>query len=659
MERYFKIVIYTLFITILYYSNLWEWGILFCLLSSLLCWRYNINSIKLLLPIILALMSFVTSSYILFIIITLFIYVYRCILNDVSFDNSNTYKFFIVFAIALIFYNPIWSVYPILMTVLTFKIYHIRKPIKSCKYLIYTLVVSFIFISFLFISYNNKQEKRAYLHHGVWANSSFKYNADSLQSKVSYSYSELVDILNADTLSSISASTLKEYSELWIITPTKPFCKEELNLIKEWVAEGGNLILSSDHTDLYGHARCCNQIANMFNTKINYSASFSKSDKQFFHDSKGENYIFKTGTGFSGFAFPKWCAWLWEEDAYYMENNFFGPLSPSGDDSFSDIVLLGQTPYGLGQVSFIQDSTIFANFCLYQPHTLNLVKLLSSHSYICRLYFILFLLMIVILFAEYFGCKKILCIGAIYIPFILIDSPKCHLDLGTNPQYWTGNKEFVMENNCPYATISTAYSLSPLSCRKPIWIDKCDYSKNDVIWVDSIPPPNPNWRWIKVKDFHPSNKTLNDNFYELYKLLKVPYIDNNDDNESFDIINANARINDIVMNDWWYDSGILANRIFRINKWIAWLRKDSAFYNKQTFYSQFTDEVHNAILHIDKNEIVELNIPKPILEEGEVHFGNGVAGKIINKNGKISILGLKQHQENIYAPKYWAIDYIE
>ena len=33
------------------------------------------------------------------------------------------------------------------------------------------------------------------------------------------------------------------------------------------------------------------------------------------------------------------------------------------------------------------------------------------------------------------------------------------------------------------------------------------------------------------------------------------------------------------------------------------------------------------------------------------------ANAIINREGKISILGLKQYQENIYAPKFWALDY--
>lgn len=659
MERYIKIVIYTLFITILHYSNLWEWGIGICFLSSLLCLKYNINGIKLLLPIILALMLYVTTSYILFIFVVLLIYVYRCVMNDDSFNNSNIYKFFVVLSVGLLFYKPIWAVYPILMTILTFRVYCIKTFNILSNYLISAIVVLFVFVSFLYISYDAKKGERAYLHHGVWANSTFAYNADSLQSKVSYSYSELVEVLGADTISSISSSTLYEYSELWVITPTKPFSMEELSILKEWVLKGGNLIVSSDHTDLFGHARCSNQISSMFNSKIHLSATYHSENKQFFSDSKGENYIFKTGTGFSGFAFPKWCAWLWEEDVYYMEDNFFGPLSPSGDDSFCDVVLLAQMPYGLGQVSFIQDSTIFANFCLYQPYTLNLVKLLSSHSYMCRLYYILFLLVIIILLIEYFGGKRVICIMFVYTPFLFFNSSKCELNLGENPQYWTGNKEFVMENNCPYSTISTAYSLSPLSGRKPIWVDKCEYRINDVIWVDSVPPPNLNWRWVRVRDYHPTSDILNNDFYELYKHLKVPYIENNDSNESFEVLNANARINDVVMNDWWYDSGITTNRVSRISRWLAWLKKDSAFYDVTTFYSQFTDSLYNVVLHIDKCDLIELKMPKPIASEGEVYFGNGVAGKIINKDGEISVLGLKQHQENIYAPKFWAIDYLE
>ena len=65
----------------------------------------------------------------------------------------------------------------------------------------------------------------------------------------------------------------------------------------------------------------------------------------------------------------------------------------------------------------------------------------------------------------------------------------------------------------------------------------------------------------------------------------------------------------------------------------------------------------DATLHIDKKEPILLRIPKPIKMEGEVYFGNGVCGKIINREGEISILGLKQYQENIYAPKFWALDY--
>lgn len=657
MGKFTKIALYSFWIVVLYYTNLWVYGIGCCFLLSLINIKFNSNFIKLLLPITISLMLFTTSSYTLFFITIISTYLYRCILKDDKYNGSAIYQSFILLTCGLLYLNPVFSVYPILMLLLTVPTFSIGNRIIKSRYVFTSIFIIFALTTCIYISYDNKDSKRAYLHHGVWANGTYEYNADSLKSKVSYSYSELIDMLDAEIISTLSSKTLSDYSELWIVTPTKPFTKEELEVIKEWVFEGGNLIVSSDHTDLFGHARCCNQIASLFNCEINMSATYDSHNEQFFRDSKGDEYIYKTGTNFRGFAFPMWCSWLWEEDAYYMENNFFGPLSPSGDDLYSDKVLLAQVPYGLGQISFIQDSTIFANFCLYQPNTLNLVRLLSSHSFLCRLYIVLIGFMLLVIIAEYWGYKKCICFVVVYLPFLFMTEPNKAINSTCEIQYWTGNKNFVMENGCPYATISTAYSLASLSENKPVWVENCNVKCSDVIWVDSVPPPNPNWRWIKIRDYHPQFINKENPFNELYSYLGVQHIDNDFGKDDFNMIDVNSKFNDAVMNDWWYDSGILENRKYKINQWIAWLNKDSTFYDKKVFYSTFTDSIYDATLHIDKKEPILLRIPKPTKNEGEVYFGNGVCGKIINKEGKISILGLKQYQENIYAPKFWALDY--
>ena len=72
------------------------------------------------------------------------------------------------------------------------------------------------------------------------------------------------------------------------------------------------------------------------------------------------------------------------------------------DDIFGNKVLLGQMSYGLGQVGFLQDSTIFSNFAVYQPYVLDLVKILSSHSLLSRLMFLIPFL--IVLSVHYPNC---------------------------------------------------------------------------------------------------------------------------------------------------------------------------------------------------------------------------------------------------------------
>jgi hypothetical protein len=248
---------------------------------------------------------------------------------------------------------------------------------------------------------------------------------------------------------------------------------------------------------------------------------------------------------------------------------------------------------------------------------------------------------------------------AVYIPFVFLTESDCTLNIGKNVQYWSGNKEFVMEGKCEYLKISTAYSLSPLSGKKPIWVDDANEEYEDVIWVDTLPPPCSDWRWIKLRHIHPDFNGAGSAFDELYAALNVQFIDESLEGETFEVLDPNARFNDIVMNDWWYDSGILKNREARIKQWLAWLNRDASFYAPTRYMSDFTDELYDAVLHIDKKEKRMIKLPKPVTLEGEVYFGNGLAGKVIQKDNGISVFGLKQYQENAYAPNFWAIDYLD
>ncbi len=664
MGKHFKLILLSLWCVVLYITNLWGWGLFFSLVLPIITIKFDIKYLKLLLPITVAMILFINTTFLYCVVVLLLLYTLRCIINDDKYQSYEISFAALFLCLCCICIMREISIIPAIIAVAFTPIQPIEQRHYKFKRLWNFSSLVLLVLSFLFICKKNDDSSKAYLHHGVWANATNPYQKDSLTSKSSYSYSELVKILNADTISHIDDKTLGQYNELWIVTPTKPFSKKELKSLKKWVLKGGNLIVSSDHTDLFGHARCTNQIAKLFGHKIKYTATYDSHNKQFFGDCWGRKFIFKTGTNIKGVLFPIVSSWLWEEDAYYMESNFFGPLSPSGDDNYGNKVLLGQLSFGLGQVSYIQDSTNFANFCIYQPNTLSLINLLSSHSYTCRVFFLLLILLPLILLFELYS-NRYYFIGLIALSlFVLPWNLGKLLDTlqEEDLQYWSGNKFFVMENGCPFASISTAYSLSPLSGKIPLWVDNIDVEKENVIWVDSIAPKNPSWRWIKIEDKHLYCQNSDSVFDSLYTALKTPAFANlNLVSLDYNKLEVWGVFNDAVMNDWWYDSGILENRKRKIELWLSWLRKDvfEDSLHKAEIISRFSNTRHHARLYIENNPSLDLHIPKPIDHNENIYFGNGVAGKLIRRGDSISILGLKQYQENYNAPKVWVIDYLD
>lgn len=659
MERFVRLIVIVLFCTVTLLSNAWAIALGTVLLLQVLYYFFPRYNYILLLPIYCTLVAHTGSSFVWTCLSLLAIYIIRILEKDNIFNHSKIWMVCLVFSFVVYWYMPYLLATPLILLVITLPVPTVvRKAENNNNVGVYWL--AFILFSIIFCLYGLNQEKhRAYLHKGIWAQARTKYEITNLKNASCYSYTEFVDIIGADTISSIS--NIEAYNELWVITPTTPFTRNELAKIKKWVAHGGNLIVVSDHTDLYGHARCVNQIANEFGCDVNYSATFDKHDKQVFKNAWMQPLDIKTGTNIKGMLFPALSAWLWEEDAYYGEDNFFGPLAISGDDIFGNKVLLGQMSYGLGQVGFLQDSTIFSNFAVYQPYVLDLVKILSSHSLLSRLMFLIPFLIVLSVVVLYYGKRRNLAIIALYAPLCIPICDAGELYFGENPQIWTGNSEFIRENGCAYTNISTAYSLAPLSNRKPLWKENVDPNCNDVIWVDSVPPPNHNWRWVKVEDIHMTRKISDSPWEDFYKLMDAPYMEYWDKiSDNYNVIKMNSLFADKVMNDWWYNDGITRNRQARINAWINWLNKSKAVNNPVKYdKTLFSDSVCSAIVWIEKQEPIKMKLPKPVVNGNmEIYLGNGISGYVIHKEDKISIFGKGQYSENFDGPQIWAIDYI-
>ena len=658
MERYIKIGFVLLFSCVALISNAWAilLGIsLGCTAISALFSKYYCS---ITIPVLYLLVAFMGQSYVGIAISAFGVYACRCVISDKTYNKHHCLcLFFAVITIGSILYISFLSPIFFILTVSTIPIYE-PKHITLSKAKIVILMITLYVTSIVYIVYGYKDEsKRAYLQHGVWAKTSPTYSVKGLDNASCYSYSEFVTLLNADTISNFNQ--IYNYNELWIVTPTKPFNNEELVTIKNWVFKGGKLIVVSDHTDLYGHSRCTNQLASIFGCKIHQSATFDSRNRVIFNDAYASPVNIKTGTNMTGMVFPLVASWLWEEDTYYANSNFFGPLSPSGDDSFGEKLIVGQTVFGLGQVSFLQDSTIFANFSVYQPYVMDVANIVSIHSYIARLFFLLPLILALCMWACASGYKMSLVTLIIFFPFTLPISKEPSFNYGKNPQIWTGDYSFILENGCPYANISTAYSLAALSQRKPLWKESVKRSESDIIWVDSTQPPSNKWRWIKTEDSHIRRNYRVSDWAQLYTYLDAPYIRplhkiyNN-----YYRLYANAVFSDVVMNDWWYNDGISNKRCDRIKSWLAWLNKSS--YIAYRDISRFTQDKHSAIVSAKGKDRIVMQLPKPLANSGsEVYFGNGIVGILYMHGDTLSVFGKKQYSENINCPEVWTIDYIE
>lgn len=589
-------------------------------------------------------------------------YTFRVFLKDNFMDRRKLWLFFLGLTLSATFVNVSYAFLPLCGLILTLPVVNFDFQIISSKWqrIVGCLFIFFLIFIFMFSTGidNLGKNKVCYLIHGDWAKPSPEYVLSDLRNESVYSYSEFVHLLNADTISDVGK--IDEYTEMWIVTPTKPFAPIEIEKINQWVKKGGKLYLVSDHTDLYGHARCVNQLARTFNVEVDYAVAFNHVNNEFFKNVFGQTVSIKSGNTIkSKLSFPLVADYVWNEPAYYANENNFGPVTPSGNDKYGLYSLCSTMSYGFGSIVVLGDSTIFANFCVYQPYTERFINFLRHYHPYGRLFLLFPLLLIILLPTLLFENKYY--VFVFFLSFLPCSYalPTTKLNYGESPQIWSGEEQFVYEG-CQYACISTAYSLSPLSGHKPIWKFNVDSDEKNVIWVSINPPSNKNWRWIRIEDEHsePNWDSIQSPFAVLYKELKVPNFAQNA-MEDCNYIEAKGLINDIVMNSWWYNDGISDHRMNRIRFFIHWLNKKKfqlAPLNYDTV--DFSKDQYLCVLRKKKGMPTCLRLPKPLKTEGEIYLGYGLSVDIYEHDSVLSLIGFSQNQENREAEEMWVVNIV-
>tara|TARA_B100002003_G_scaffold247559_1_gene279354 strand:+ start:844 stop:3078 length:2235 start_codon:yes stop_codon:yes gene_type:complete len=301
------------------------------------------------------------------------------VLTFVLFQKVFVYEYYLfLFVLFLVAINFVY-----LGSTLKSNLHH-KRPVKVLSFVV--LVLVFIFSNTI---YHEKVNSVAFVNcFGKWADIKTRYLIKPITLKSGYSYSLMLEALSnkydVSTINDISnlEHELNKADVAIMITPTTPIDRRSKKILLDFVSKGHRLVMISDHTDLFGHGRVINALLKEVGVEIEYNSLFKANDHygtvnllntplRSIRPKTPNSISFKA----PAFAFGWANGWI-SEQADYSKPHFFGDFRWTADDAFGKWIVGGVVKYGKGDVLVWGDSTIFANFSIFQPNHLTLLGLM-------------------------------------------------------------------------------------------------------------------------------------------------------------------------------------------------------------------------------------------------------------------------------------------
>ncbi|HEV8293613.1 MAG TPA: hypothetical protein VGP94_16885, partial [Tepidisphaeraceae bacterium] len=180
---------------------------------------------------------------------------------------------------------------------------------------------------------------------------------------------------------SINDATLKNCDVLVCKVPTSAYSDGEVEAITKWVEAGGGLLLVGEHTDVFGTGSHLNQIARKYNFEFRSDCLFGLESVFEEHfdlpliphpilqgmpdmDFAVSCSIDPKNSG--GFVVMRGTA-LKNMPADYHASNFYPQVEDRPESRYGAFVQLLALRSGSGRVAAFTDSTIWSNFCYFEP----------------------------------------------------------------------------------------------------------------------------------------------------------------------------------------------------------------------------------------------------------------------------------------------------
>ena len=174
---------------------------------------------------------------------------------------------------------------------------------------------------------------------------------------------------------------LAKYDVILLKTPTRSYSPPEVAAVREWVKNGGGLVLIGDHTNVFGHATFLNQIVGEFGLRVYPDIAYeavtgdlnvymmphtlrhpvTQNLPLFFW---GGQCTLRGDLGARGVMVDLNVKTL---PADYSERNFFPERTAHADYRYGPFFTVACATYGNGRIIIFTDSTLISNFFIFIP----------------------------------------------------------------------------------------------------------------------------------------------------------------------------------------------------------------------------------------------------------------------------------------------------
>lgn len=174
---------------------------------------------------------------------------------------------------------------------------------------------------------------------------------------------------------------LADCDVLIIKVPTRPYTDEEIEAIEQFVADGGGLMLVGEHTNVFNSGTYLNSITRRFGFTYRHDCLFGV-DKVFEEPFRLPLVPHPIVQYLPGMEFATSCSidpgrstgraamrsvGLKNLMADYHVSNYYPKPDDSPEMRYGAWVQLWTMRYGRGRIAAFSDSTIFSNFCAFEP----------------------------------------------------------------------------------------------------------------------------------------------------------------------------------------------------------------------------------------------------------------------------------------------------